>query len=605
MNPVNDDPTLGIASAPGDLPMPMLLERQARRASQFRHDNTVQPSAPLPDEPVTISATSGAALPIDRAELWYTVDGSQPGPASQRLSMPLAQVLWEPRVGYLNEWAVTVPPQPAGTIVRYQIAGYRLGADRPEWLAHDGTGFWYRYGADGITTFAYRVRAERQDLPDWMQDAVIYHIFLDRFHNGTENGVWPAGQQPLAKHGGNLQGVIQALPYLAELGVNCLWLSPLGPAESYHRYDQTSFTDIDPILGDLATMRQLVAAAHARGLRLILDYVPSHASWQMPAFLAAQADQKAPSASWFIFEQWPDKYRSFLGIIPQLVSLNTNDPGLRRFLIDSARYWLCDVGFDGLRLDHSIGHGLDFWVQFCTELETVKPAVALFGEATDTPENLQRQAGRLQGVLDFPLAEALRLTFGLGRWGVTELAGFLRSHFALMAHGPGLVGFFDNHDMDRLLFLAENDSRRLRLAALALLTLPGPITLYYGTEIGLSQPASKAAGGFGGDHVVRGNMVWDPAGWDHSLLTFFRDLIALRRQSAALRRGHWSLRQLDDQRQLLVYEMAQGAEKLAIWFNLGDEPVNGPDMSPLLTTTGDWTGALPPLSGAVFGQDSG
>ena len=584
--------------------MPMLLERQARRASQFRHDNTIQPSAPLPEEPVTIVATSGAALPIERVELWYTVDGSLPAPTGLRLPMPLARVQWEPRVGYLNEWAATMPPQPAGTIVRYRIAGFRLGADRPEWLAHDGTGFWYRYGAAGITTFAYRVQIARRNLPDWMQDAVIYHIFLDRFHNGTQQGAWPDGLQPQAKHGGNLRGIIQALPYLAELGVNCLWLSPLGPAESYHRYDQTSFTEIDPLLGDIATMRQLVVAAYARGIRLILDYVPSHASWQMPEFLAAQADQDAPTAGWFIFDQWPDQYRSFLGHIPQLVSLNTNDPGLRRFLIDSARYWLCDVGFDGLRLDHSIGHGMDFWVQFCAELEAAKPDVALFGEATDTPENLRRQAGRLQGVLDFPLAEALRLTLGLGGWGVAELAGFLRSHFALMATGPGLVGFFDNHDMDRLLFLAEEDSRRLRLAALALLTLPGPACIYYGTEIGLSQPASKAAGGFGGDHVVRGDMVWDPAGWDQPLLTFFRALIALRRQSAALRRGHWSLCQLDTERQLLVYQLALEGEKLEIWFNLGDEPLSGPGTSPLLTTTDSWSGALRPLSGAVFRLDT-
>jgi glycosidase len=324
-----------------------------------------------------------------------------------------------------------------------------------------------------------------------MADAIIYHIFLDRFHPGTADGAFPANLDPNIRHGGALRGITQALPYLDDLGVNCLWLSPIGPSDTYHRYDQKDFFGIDPELGSEADLQALIETAHGRGMRLILDFVPSHTSWKMPEFVAARQDQNAPAYDWFVFDEWPDRYRNFLNRVPMLPSFNTESDSARRYLIDSARHWLCDMGFDGLRLDHSIGHGMDFWVQFSNELEQAKPDAALFGEATDTPENLRSMHGRLQGFLDFPLAQTLRLTFGRGYWGVNELAGMLEAYQRFMQDGPGRVSFFDNHDMNRFLFEAGNDTRRLKLAALCLLTLPLAPVIYYGTEIGMSQLIDK------------------------------------------------------------------------------------------------------------------
>ena len=594
----------GIASAPGDLPMSMIKERTALKAATFRHDNTISPTMPTPAQTVTITATSGAVLAIERVEVWYTTDGSHPGVGAHVQPMTLASVDWCPDTAFVNEWQTELPPQTDGTTVRYQIVGYSVGAGRePDHVAHDGSGFWYRYGADGLTTFAYRVREQGRHLPDWMKDAVIYQIFIDRFRNDLPDGSWENSDDPQAKHGGSLQGVIHALPYLQALGVNCLWLSPIGPAPSYHRYDQTSFFDVDSDLGGLQMMRRLKAEAQERGLRLILDFVPSHGSWKMPEFVAAQSDRHAETASWFIFDEWPHKYRSFLGAVPSLVSFNSNDPGLRRFLLDSARFWLCEIGFDGLRLDHSIGHGLDFWVKFCSELEAIKPDVALFGEATDTVDNLRLQSGRLQGVLDFPLASALRLAFGTGEWGAAELAGFLRSYSLYMADGPGRVTFFDNHDMDRLLYLADQDKRRLRLATLCLLTLPQPPTIYYGTEVGLSQIESKDDSGFGGDHVIRADMPWAETKWDQALLRFFKTAIAVRHKHALLRHGEWALTLVDSERQLLGYHLSDGNENLRVYLNLGRSPqtVAGETGQLLLSTHDDAPGAvLPPLGGKLF-----
>ncbi|MEM7334803.1 MAG: alpha-amylase family glycosyl hydrolase [Chloroflexota bacterium] len=558
-----------IASAPGSLPMPLVQKRDSYKAIQFRHDNLISPFQPTPSDSVSIVATSGAALPIARAEIWYTTDGSWPNESSQMVPMPHHQVIWQGNTSYINEWQGFIPPQQEKTLVRYKIVGFENGRLTPTYTAHDGTGFWFHYAEEGLTTFAYRVRKSPQNLPDWMDDAIIYQIFLDRFRGNS--GQLTAHDEPNHKHGGTIQGVIDSLPYLGNLGINCIWLSPVGPADTYHRYDQRDFFGIDPDLGSESLIKTLVQEAHQRGIRLILDFVPAHASWHMPQFKAAQADQNAPTSSWFVFEEWPDKYRCFLGVVPMLVSFNSNDDGARQYLIDSSLYWLCEVGFDGLRLDHAIGHGMDFWAVYSKALEEAKPDVALFGEATDTPNALKRYNGRLQGILDFPVAQALRMSFGLGEWTVAELNGIISAYTKYMSDGPSRVTFIDNHDMDRFLYIAKQDKDRLKMALLCLFTLPHTPVIYYGTEIGMSQDGGKDDGGFGGDHVIRGNMIWDKAEWDSDIYGFTKTLIALRLQNNILRRGEWASRRADAVNQIWAYQLTGEAQSATIVFNLGSE----------------------------------
>lgn len=602
----SNDLISGIASAPGDIPMPAIEQRHSQKAVQFRHDNTISPYQPTPEQAVTITATSGASLPITHAEVWYTVDGSLPNATSTRVPMQISEVLWEAHTSYLNQWQAEIPPQLDGAIVRYKIAAYTAGSNDPAYFAHDGFGFWFRLGEAGVTTFAYRVHNQPKHLPEWMNDAVIYHIFLDRFRGNA--GQLSAQEDPMARYGGTIKGVIDALPYLADLGINCLWFSPMGPSETYHRYDQWDFSGLDPALGTEAQMRDLVAQAKGLGMRLILDYVPSHGSWKMPQFVAAQQDRNAPTADWFIFDEWPNKYRCFLNAVPELVSFNGNSDGARQFLIDSALYWLIEMGFDGVRLDHVIGQGMDFWTVFSKAIEEKKPDAAIFGEATDTPMALRAYNGRLQAILDFPLAQALRMSFGLGAWSIHDLNGMFQAYNRFMKTGPARVSFIDNHDMDRFLYVANQDVRRLKMALLCMLTLPHTPVLYYGTEIGLSQTQSKDDGGFGGDHVIRGAMQWDEAKWDSSLHAFTKAAITLRRAQPALRTGQWQPLLADEARKLFGYKMVGETAVIHLYFNLGDTPQQiqlGNAATTLLTTNAQSTViegvlTLQSLSGAAL-----
>ena len=203
-------------------------------------------------------------------------------------------------------------------------------------------------------------------------------------------------------------------------------------------------------------------------------------------------------------------------------------------------------------------------------MQAAKPDAAIFGEATDTPQMLRNYRGQLQGILDFPFAQIARLGFGRGEWTVAEVAGALDAYTRFMQTGPGRVTFIDNHDMNRFLFVAGGDVRRLQLGVLCLFTLPHPPSLYYGTEIGLSQTQDKDDGGYGGDHVIRGDMPWDRAAWNLDLLDFHKALIALRRQHAALRTGSWQLSFVDPTHALFAYELSAEGRTLQVVFNLGE-----------------------------------
>ena len=184
-----------VTTAPGDLPVSFINMRIAMQREQFRHDNTLVPLAPEPDLPVEVWATSGEAFRILHAAVYHMVDGGMPSLSSPAVPMHVAGVDWDVRAGYLTRWRAVLPPQAAGTVVRYRIAG-RPGnraapaaADAPPVWAHDGLGLWFRVpGPRGITTFAYAVERVDAGMPAWARDAVIYQIFLDRFHPGAAGG---------------------------------------------------------------------------------------------------------------------------------------------------------------------------------------------------------------------------------------------------------------------------------------------------------------------------------------------------------------------------------------------------------------------------------
>jgi glycosidase len=441
---------------------------------------------------------------------------------------------------YLETWSAEIPGQPDGTHVQYLIQGKTPTGKVINSPTFDTSGPLFADNLDDFDTrflehlnrlerpHIYGFYIDREEIPVWLREAVTYQIFVDRFapNPGAEFAT-PAGRGGF--YGGTLKGITSRLDYLSDLGITCLWLTPIFPSPSHHGYDPTDYGSVEPRLGTDEDFQILLDEAHRRGIRVLLDFVANHCSNEHPAFVTAQKDRTSSTFRWFRFVDWPDEYDCFYDV-PSQPRFNTDQAGVRAYLIEHAQRWL-ERGVDGFRLDHAHGATHAFWSVFRARTRAAKPNSVTLGEITETPSFVRSFAGRMDGCLDFGLLEALRAFFALGTLSVSEFDKYLQQHFAYFDSSLVLPSFLDNHDMNRFLWRVDGDKRRLRLAALCQFTLPGPPIIYYGTEVGLSQlePVGRL-------EEARLPMSWGNE-QDASLLAFYQDLIAFRRQAP----GVWSL----------------------------------------------------------------
>lgn len=479
------------------------------------------PSRPQPNQPITIHVTTSGGITYDSVRCWMNINGKE-----TTFELTPGESVWNTlEWRYVRHWHGQIPPQASGTIVHYQIGGRVLGSDgqaSPKWVFADNQA---RVLSEA-TEFAIAI--DDYDVPTWAHDAVIYHIFLDRFYPG--NGVpWKKPRNLSGFFGGTLRGVIQKLDYIQSLGCNAIWLSPLFASPSHHGYDATDYYTVEPRFGTNAELVELIEKAHQRDIRVILDFVANHWSNQHPTFQAAQRDENSEYRMWYTWRRWPDEYTSFFGVkgMPQL---NLKHKPASDYLLACARYWL-ENGVDGYRLDYAPGPPRTFWADFRQVCKTVNPDVFLFGEVVRHSEGIAAYIPHFDGCLDFLLADALRRTFVLETSTLLEFEAFLAAHEAYFPKDFSLPAFLDNHDMTRILYLAGEDKAKVRLAALVLFTLSAPPVIYNGTEVGISQ--RNPLGRF---EEARLPMLWGNE-QDKDLLAYFRRLGTLRKQFPSLTSG--------------------------------------------------------------------
>lgn len=577
------------------------LATDALRLGQMRsaqsgvaHAHRLQPADPQPNQPVTLFVKLGPAITADRVTCYYTTDGSEPhgergnAAAGDALDLTRDAVEWNTLLwGYVETWSATIPPQTHGTTVRYRIEAWREHGTESHW-ANEMMGVVRgerptagvladeqpieMLGAEPLwpirrtTSYAYHV--DHEHVPNWLRDAVIYHVFIDRFAPDPGK-TFATPETPGGFYGGTLRGLIERLEYIADLGVTCLWLSPLFPSPSHHGYDATDYGSVEPRLGSAADLHELIAAAHGRGLRVLLDYVVNHISNEHPVFQAALAQPDAPEAAWFTWLHWPNEYLSFFGV-RELPQIDSDAPPARDYMIEHACRWLAQ-GVDGFRLDYANGPSHTFWSMFRAATRAAKPDSVMLGEVVETAALQRTYAGRMDGCLDFLLLQALRQFFAFGSITPSAFDSYVRRHLAFFASDFVLPSFLDNHDMNRFLWIVGNDPRRLKLAALCQFTLPNPPIVYYGTEVGLSQVRDvRYADGSGHPEESRLPMLWDDA-QNAELREFYRHLITLRRDTAPLWRGDRQTLVADDQTGLYVYRCTAGSSTAIVALNNGGD----------------------------------
>ena len=418
---------------------------------------------------------------------------------------------------------------------------------------------------------------ESMQHPYWVADAVFYQIFPDRFarHSGQPaRFVWQEwGSAPTANGymGGDLLGVVERIPYLLDMGVTALYLTPIFVSASNHRYHTDDYFHVDPLLGGDQAFRTLLDALHAAGIRLVLDGVFNHCGRGFyPFHHVVENGADSPYRDWFYVESFPFApydatqpagYAAWWDI-RALPKLNIDNPDVRAFILDVARHWV-EVGIDGWRLDvpNEIKDH-EFWREFRRVVKQANPSAYIVGEIWEdgTP---WLDGTQFDGVMNYLVRTLVVDFFATGSISAQEFSLGIETELQRYAQ-PFVQQAFNvlgSHDTERFLTLAEGDIRRLKLAMLFLMTYVGTPCLYYGDEIGLMG---------GKDPACRAAFPWDETRWHHDVREWARNCISLRQSFVSLRHGQMTMVHARNQSNTIAYARVHDRESMVVALNASD-----------------------------------
>ena len=384
----------------------------------------------------------------------------------------------------------------------------------------------------------------QEDIPEGVYPSV-YEVFVSSFYDADGDGT------------GDLNGVTQKLDYIHDLGFRGIWLMPVAPSPTYHKYDVADYTDIDPAYGTREDFRTLAAACHERRMQVILDLVLNHTSVQHPWFQTAAAYlrdlpegtepdlQACPYVDYYRFTRqaqggyaqladsgWYYEARFWEG----MPDLNLDSEAVRGEIREIMRYWL-NEGADGFRLDavtsYYTGNAdrniefLSFVNQTAKELD---PDCYIVCEGWDSQKVYARYyASGVDSMFDFAFADASGIIAGtlLGQYTARDFGNMLEKEWQLYeSYGPQAVNapFYTNHDMGRSAgYYATDEGDRTKLAQAMNLLAGGKVFLYYGEEIGMKgagRDENKRAPMYWSDDPQAAGMTQAPPGMDNVQMKF-------------------------------------------------------------------------------------
>ncbi|MBZ4644902.1 MAG: cyclomaltodextrinase / maltogenic alpha-amylase / neopullulanase [Petroclostridium sp.] len=454
---------------------------------------------------------------------------------------------------------------------------------RYQFYLRDKEGFDVWYGEKGFASeakdagvfqFPYICDKDIYTIPDWVTDAVVYQIFPERFYNGDKKNdpekVHKWGEPPKADtfFGGDLKGIIEKLPYLSELGINTIYLTPVFQSPSTHKYDTTDYYMIDPHFGDIETCKELVNECHKIGIRVILDAVFNHCGYDFFAFQdVIKNGKKSKYVDWFNVYSFPVKkspkpnYETFAKDVWSMPKLMTRNPEVREYLLGVARYWIEEVGIDGWRLDVSNEIDHDFWRAFRKVVKQANPEALIIGEIWhdagpwlrgDEYDSVMNYLFR-DAVIDFFAKKSIGISTFDARLAKTRMIYPDQATYAMF-------NLLDSHDTERFLTTCEEKEEQLRLAVLFQMTYIGMPMIYYGDEIGMVGE---------NDPDCRRTMIWDEKKQNKELLQFYKKLLQIRNKFTALRKGEFYTWVKDPLTNVYGYLRKHEDETVAILINNG------------------------------------
>lgn len=353
---------------------------------------------------------------------------------------------------------------------------------------------------------------------------VTYEIFVQSFADSDGDGI------------GDIIGMTSKLDYLKDLGVNGIWLMPMNPSPSYHKYDVSDYYDIHPDYGTLDDFKTFVNEAHKRNIKVVMDMVLNHSGSRNPWFVDAIANENSPYRDYYVWAHKDDPQTQISGKIisgdsnnrtrwnkvegsdylyysyfsRNMPDLNYDNPKLREEVFEIGKFWLSDIKVDGFRLDAARHIFPDdrptdnhnWWVDFLTEMKKVNKDVYLIGEVWASSDIVAPYLKGLPALFNFDMGSAITKAVNEEREG-----DLTTSHKEIIDYyktvNPDYIDatFLTNHDQVRIMSAVNNNMDKAKMAAALLLTLPGSPYLYYGEEIGMQ--------GKKPDQNIREPFLWD------------------------------------------------------------------------------------------------
>ncbi|MBD8086256.1 alpha-glycosidase [Limosilactobacillus sp. c9Ua_26_M] len=386
---------------------------------------------------------------------------------------------------------------------------------------------------------------------EWVKNTVWYQIFPERFANGDRSNdpigtkKWNASDHPGRQdfYGGDLQGVLDHLNHLQKLGVNGIYFNPLFKAPSNHKYDTEDYYQIDPHFGNAALFKEVVTQAHQRGIHVMLDAVFNHIGdkslqWQD----VLKNGQRSKYAGWFHvnkfpatytptknFEFTPDATYDTFDYTPHMPKLNTANPAVQEYLLGIAKYWIKEFDIDAWRLDvaNEIDH--HFWKRFHKETTALKPDFYILGEIWHTSQ-AWLNGDEFSGVMNYSYTGAILDHFINHRISAEQMIDHLSNQLMKYRNQTNQMMFnvLDSHDTARIMTQARGNRNLVKETFAFTFLQPGTPSIYYGTEYGMDGD---------NDPDCRKPMNWVPDDDGQDMFTFFKKLVALRRNNADLIEG--------------------------------------------------------------------
>ncbi len=547
------------------------------------HRTADQYAYPLNDDELIINLRTGKE--VDHVYM-YQGDPYDAGimGGSERWNGERIEIYYKKRLKEHTWWTTTLRPQFKRVKYYFEL--------------HCGEEVWY-YFEDGFYTREEMERPGKQlayfiypwmnpaDIfrtPDWVNETMWYQIFPERFRNGDPSldpkGVKPWKYEKITGHndyyGGDLRGIIEELPYIASLSITGIYMTPIFEANSNHKYNTHDYRKVDPAFGTNEDLKELVHKAHNLGIRVMLDAVFNHTGYDHPMWedvMEKGADSEY--ADWYMVNKFPvergrntkdGRYYSF-AFAEYMPKLNTNNPKVRKYLLDLVEFWMDEFDIDALRFDvgNEISHRFLREVRELTKSK--KPDFYLLGEIWhDSIEWLR--GDEYDAVMNYPLATAISNYWLFENWDKAEFEYAINQCFTMYMQQTNdvLFNLLDSHDTNRLMDKVNGDINVFYQQLAALYSMPGSPCVFYGTELALE-------GSF--DPDCRRCMPWEDveSGKYNDRIAELRKLTALRKAEPAMNSRNFHFPNEIDNPRVIEYLKLWEGSVLKVVLNCSTEAV--------------------------------